>query len=136
MQRASAVKEWDLALNRSLSMQRSLRLSLSLSGVAAVALAGNPLLPAAAQDDGSADDLGVMSISLIDVKETTHKACPAARQHQQLHQGCFAPNPFAHSPSINEWPVQLSQSFQHCIDQCPHGSRHKPVEQFSVLCGN
>ena len=52
-------------------MQRSLRLSLSLSGVAAVALAGNPLLPAAAQDDGSADDLGVMSISLKDVVKPT-----------------------------------------------------------------
>ena len=52
-------------------MQRSLRLSLSLSGVAAVALAGNPLLPAAAQDDGSADDLGVMSISLKDLVKPT-----------------------------------------------------------------
>jgi hypothetical protein len=52
-------------------MQRSLRLSLSLSGVAALALAGNPLLPAAAQEDGSADDLGVMSISLKDVVKPT-----------------------------------------------------------------
>ena len=52
-------------------MQRSLRLSLSLSGVAAVALAGTPLLPAAAQEDGSADDLGVMSISLKDVVKPT-----------------------------------------------------------------
>ena len=52
-------------------MQRSLRLSLSLSGVAAVALAGNPLLPAAAQDDGSADDLGVISISLKDLVKPT-----------------------------------------------------------------
>ena len=38
-------------------MQRSLRLSLSLSGVAALALANAPLLPAAAQDDVNADDL-------------------------------------------------------------------------------
>jgi hypothetical protein len=52
-------------------MQRSLRLSLSLSGVAALALANAPLLPAAAQDDGSADDLGVMSISLKDVVKPT-----------------------------------------------------------------
>ena len=52
-------------------MQRSIRLSLSLSGVAALALAGTPLLPAAAQEDGSADDLGVMSISLADVVKPT-----------------------------------------------------------------
>ena len=43
-------------------MQRSLRLSLSLSGVAALALSNGALLPAAAQEAGSADDLGdVMS---------------------------------------------------------------------------
>ena len=48
-------------------MQRSLHLSLSLSGVAALALAGTPLQPVAAQEGGSADDLGVMSISLKDV---------------------------------------------------------------------
>ena len=52
-------------------MERSLRLSLSLSGVAALALAGTPLLPAIAQEDGSADDLGVMSISLKDVVKPT-----------------------------------------------------------------
>ena len=48
-------------------MQRSLRLSLSLSGAAALALSNCAVLPAAAQEDGSADDLGVMSISLKDV---------------------------------------------------------------------
>ena len=47
-------------------MQRSLRLSLSLSGVAALALAGTPLLPAIAQEAGGADDLGVMEINLKD----------------------------------------------------------------------
>jgi hypothetical protein len=52
-------------------MQRSLRLSLSLSGVAALALSNGALLPAAAQEDGSADDLGVMSISLKDVVKPT-----------------------------------------------------------------
>ena len=52
-------------------MQRSLHLSLSLSGVAALALAGTPLQPVAAQEDGSADDLGVMSISLKDVVKPT-----------------------------------------------------------------
>ncbi|MDB4678032.1 carbamoyl-phosphate synthase [Synechococcus sp. AH-551-A21] len=52
-------------------MLHSLRLSLSLSGVAALALSNAPLLPAAAQDDGSADDLGVMSISLKDLVKPT-----------------------------------------------------------------
>ena len=52
-------------------MQSSLRLSLSLSGVAALALSNGALLPAAAQEDGSADDLGVMSISLKDVVKPT-----------------------------------------------------------------
>ena len=42
-------------------MQRSLRLSLSLSGVAALALSNAALLPAAAQETGGADDLGVMA---------------------------------------------------------------------------
>ena len=51
-------------------MQRSLRLSLSLSGVAALALANTPLQPVAAQE-GSADDLGVMSISINDVVKPT-----------------------------------------------------------------
>ena len=46
-------------------MQRSLRLSLSLSGVAALALANSALLPATAQE-GSAEDLGVMEINLKD----------------------------------------------------------------------
>tara|TARA_Y100000739_G_scaffold69558_1_gene58439 strand:+ start:78 stop:1154 length:1077 start_codon:yes stop_codon:yes gene_type:complete len=53
-------------------MQRSLRLSLSLSGVAALTLANTPLLPVAAQDAGTAEDLGgVMSISLADVVKPT-----------------------------------------------------------------
>ena len=47
-------------------MQRSLRLSLSLSGVAALALANGALLPVAAQDVGGAEDLGVMEINLKD----------------------------------------------------------------------
>ena len=47
-------------------MQRSLRLSLSLTGAAALALASTPIQPVAAQDDGSADDLGVMEINLKD----------------------------------------------------------------------
>ena len=45
-------------------MQRSLRLSLSLTGAAALALANTPIQPASAQDDGSEDDLGVMEIKI------------------------------------------------------------------------
>ncbi|MDB4678030.1 carbamoyl-phosphate synthase [Synechococcus sp. AH-551-A21] len=53
-------------------MQSSLRLSLSLSGVAALALSNGALLPAAAQEAGGAEDLGdVMSISLKDVVKPT-----------------------------------------------------------------
>ena len=48
-------------------MQRSLRLSLSLTGAAALALASSPSQPVAAQeDDGSAAGLGVMEINLKD----------------------------------------------------------------------
>lgn len=47
-------------------MLRSLRLSLSLTGAAALALASIPIKPVAAQDDGSAADLGVMEINLKD----------------------------------------------------------------------
>ena len=49
-------------------MQRSIRLSLSLGGAAALALASTPFLPAAAQKADTAEDLGgVMSISLKDI---------------------------------------------------------------------
>ena len=47
-------------------MQRSVRLSLSLSGVAALALSNGALLHAAAQEAGGAEDLGVMEINLKD----------------------------------------------------------------------
>ena len=47
-------------------MQRSLHLSLSLSGVAALALSNGVLLPAVVQEAGSAEDLGVMEINLKD----------------------------------------------------------------------
>ena len=47
-------------------MQRSISLSLSLGGAAALALANAPLLPATAQEAGTAKDLGVMEISLKD----------------------------------------------------------------------
>ncbi|KZR77700.1 hypothetical protein [Prochlorococcus marinus] len=47
-------------------MQPSIRLSLSFTGFAALALANTPLRPAAAQDAGNAADLGVMEINLKD----------------------------------------------------------------------
>ncbi len=48
-------------------MHRSIRLSLSLTGAAALALANAPIQPVAAQEeDGSAADLGVMEINLKD----------------------------------------------------------------------
>lgn len=48
-------------------MQRSIRLSLTLTGAAALALANSPIHPLAAQEeDGSAADLGVMEINLKD----------------------------------------------------------------------
>ena len=53
-------------------MQRSIRLSLSLSSAAALALANTSFLPAAAQEADTAEDLGgVMSISLKDVVKPT-----------------------------------------------------------------
>ena len=47
-------------------MQSSIRLSLSLSSAVALALANAPLQQAAAQEQGSADDIGVMEINLKD----------------------------------------------------------------------
>ena len=53
-------------------MQRSISLSFSLGGAAALALANTPFLPAAAQEADTAEDLGgVMSISLKDVVKPT-----------------------------------------------------------------
>ncbi len=47
-------------------MQRSIRLSLSLTGAIALALVSAPIQPASAQEEGSAKDLGVMEINLKD----------------------------------------------------------------------
>ncbi|KGG25733.1 hypothetical protein EV13_2155 [Prochlorococcus sp. MIT 0702] len=47
-------------------MQRSLRLSLSLTGAATLALANSPLQPVSAQEDGCAADLGVKEVNLKD----------------------------------------------------------------------
>ena len=76
-------------------MQRSLRLSLSLSGVAALALSNGALLPAIAQEqEGSAEDLGVMSISLADVVKPTigfQGALQSAATPNQAGIGGFLP---------------------------------------------
>ena len=53
------------------SIQRSIRLSLSLAGAVALALANSPIKPANAQEEGSAADLGVMEINLADVVKPT-----------------------------------------------------------------
>jgi hypothetical protein len=50
--------------NKCFEMQRSLRLSFSLSGAAAFALTYGVPLHANAQEAGSAEDLGVMEITL------------------------------------------------------------------------
>ena len=47
-------------------MKHCFRLPLSLAGAAALALSSTPIQPVAAQDDGSAADLGVMEINLKD----------------------------------------------------------------------
>ncbi|MCH2565496.1 MAG: carbamoyl-phosphate synthase, partial [Prochlorococcus sp. ALOHA_A2.0_51] len=48
-------------------MLRSLRLALSLTGATALALANTPIQPVATQqEEGSAEDLGVMEINLKD----------------------------------------------------------------------
>ncbi len=75
-------------------MQRSLRLSLSLSGVAALALSNAALLPAAAQEASSADDLGVMEINLKDAVQFNwgfQAALQGAGTPNQAGIGAFLP---------------------------------------------
>ncbi len=94
LHRAIEIKARDCALNRFFEMQSSLRLTLSLSGVAALALANTPLQPLAAQEDGSAVDLGVMSISLKDVVKPTlgfQGALQGAGTPNQAGIGSFLP---------------------------------------------
>ena len=76
-------------------MQRSLSLSLSLSGIAALALSNGTLLPAVAQEEGTAKDLGgVMSISLKDAVKPTlgfQGALQGAGTPNQAGIGMFLP---------------------------------------------
>ncbi len=77
-------------------MQRSLRLSLSLTGAAALALAGSPIQPVAAQEeDGSAADLGVMEINLKDAVQFNwgfQGALQGAGTPNQDGNGSFPPS--------------------------------------------
>ncbi|KGG27090.1 MULTISPECIES: carbamoyl-phosphate synthase [unclassified Prochlorococcus] len=76
-------------------MQRSLRLSLSLTGVAALALVNTPIQPVAAQEEGgSASDLGVMEINLKDVVQFNwgfQGALQGAGTPNQAGIGAFLP---------------------------------------------
>ena len=59
--------EWPF--KRLIPVQRSIRLSLSLTGAATLALTNTPIQPVVAQEeDGSAADLGVMEINIKDAK--------------------------------------------------------------------
>ncbi|WP_413314571.1 MULTISPECIES: carbamoyl-phosphate synthase [unclassified Prochlorococcus] len=76
-------------------MQRSIRLSLSLTGAAALALASSPIQPVTAQEeDGSADDLGVMEINLKDAVQFNwgfQGALQGAGTPNQAGIGAFLP---------------------------------------------
>ena len=58
-------QSWNCLLQRASATLRRLSLGLLASAISLAAL------PAIAQEDGSADDLGVMSISLKDVVKST-----------------------------------------------------------------
>ena len=83
------------ALNSSIAVQRALRLALSLTGATALALANTPIQPVAdKQEEGSAEDLGVMSISLKDVVKPTigfQGALQGAGTPDQAGIGAFLP---------------------------------------------
>ena len=75
-------------------MQRSVRVSLSLTGAAALALASTPIQPIAAQEDGSAEDLGVMEINLRDAVQFNwgfQGALQGAGTPNQAGIGAFLP---------------------------------------------
>ncbi|WP_413410321.1 carbamoyl-phosphate synthase [Prochlorococcus sp. MIT 1313] len=76
-------------------MQRSIRLSLTLTGAAALALANSPIHPVAAQEEsGSAADLGVMEINLKDAVQFNwgfQGALQGAGTPNQAGIGAFLP---------------------------------------------
>ena len=89
-------------------MQRLLRLSFSLSGVAALALSNWALLPASAQDTGKADDLGVLEINLKDAIQFNWGFLGAL-------QGAGTPNP----AGIGEHP-DIAAAVDNQIDALAH----------------
>ena len=75
-------------------MQSSIRLSLSLSSAVALALANAPVQQAAAQEQGSADDIGVMEINLKDAVKFNwgfQGALQGAGTPNQAGAGAFVP---------------------------------------------
>ncbi|KZR71578.1 hypothetical protein PMIT1313_00241 [Prochlorococcus marinus str. MIT 1313] len=75
-------------------MQRSLRLPLSVASATAIALASAPIQPVAAQEDGSADYLGVMEINLKDAVQFNwgyQGALQGAGTPNQAGIGAFLP---------------------------------------------
>ena len=75
-------------------MQLSNHLSRSLTKIAALALASTPILPVAAQDDGSARELGVMEINLKDAVQFNwgfQGALQGAGTPNQMGIGAFLP---------------------------------------------
>ena len=75
-------------------MQSSIRISLSLTGAAALALANTPIQPVAAQEDGNAADLGVMEINLKDAVQFNwgfQGALQGAGTPNQAGIGAFLP---------------------------------------------
>mgnify|MGYP001265145663 FL=1 len=75
-------------------MQHSLRLSLSLTSAAGLALASSPIQPVAAQEGGSAADLGVMEINLKDAVQFNwgfQGALQGAGTPNQAGIGAFLP---------------------------------------------
>ena len=75
-------------------MQSSIRISLSLTGAAALALASTPIQPVAAQEDGNAADLGVMEINLKDAVQFNwgfQGALQGAGTPNQAGIGAFLP---------------------------------------------
>ncbi len=79
---------------RSIPVQRSVRLPLSLAVAAALVLAGSPIQPVIAQEDGSAADLGVMEINLKDAVQFNwgfQGALQGAGTPNQAGIGAFLP---------------------------------------------
>ena len=91
-------------------MQRSINLSLSFGATAALVLSNVPLLPAAAQDADTAEDLGgVMSISLKDVVKPTIDFQGALQGGHQAGIGGFLPFSWREQPgSLMRWSTSIS----------------------------